>query len=81
MLMKTCPISGETPIKWAVSSGTSRGRLLGKYKERRPESKKQQKQAYVFVKLDLSDLWLRGLGAYLKRQVVVRRLQVIDESR
>ena len=38
-------------------------------------------QAYVCVHLDLSNLWLRGLGAYLNRQVEVRRLQVIQESR
>ena len=33
------------------------------------------------LNLDLSDLWLRDLGAYLNRQVEVRRLQVAQESR
>ena len=40
------------------------------------------KHRAVFVwNFDLSDLWMRGLGAYLNRQVEVRRLQIIQESR
>ena len=38
-------------------------------------------QAYFVHHSDLSDLWLRGLGACLNRQVEVRRLRVIQESR
>ena len=39
-----------------------------------PESKQQQNTGLC---LDLPDLWLKGLGAYLIQQVEVRRLQVI----
>ena len=35
--MKTCPNSGETSLKWGVSSGTSESRLPGTCKECGPE--------------------------------------------
>ena len=41
--------------------------------------KNNKTQAYVLLHLYLSYLWLRGLGAYLNRQVEVRRLQIIKK--
>ena len=38
---------------------------------------KQEQNTGLCVNLDLSGLWLKTLGAYLNRQVEVRRLQVI----
>ena len=63
--MKTHPILRETPLNGVCVQSLPGADFRERAKNIDQNRNNNNTQAYVFVKLDFTDLWLRGLGAYL----------------